>query len=75
MLLLLSALAHTRASVLTINLPISEYFQEINCKKSIKKSIIKIINQYKKLLIDKKSLKISKSHSMKMHKNHKKYIG
>jgi hypothetical protein len=50
-------------------LPFSKYFQEINSKKSIPKSIIKQLINIKKLLINKKS---QRRYSIKMHKIHKK---
>jgi hypothetical protein len=56
-------------------LPFSKYIQEINCQKINAEINNKIINHYQKLLINKKSIKISKSHSIKMHEKCKKYIG
>jgi hypothetical protein len=44
-------------SVLTINLPSSEYFQEINCHKINYEINNKMINQYKNLLINKELIK------------------
>jgi hypothetical protein len=61
MLLLHSASAHTHASVLTINLPISEYFQKKLIAKINSKINNKIINQYQKLLINKMNKKSQKA--------------